>query len=56
MKGFSRFPDEAGGSYKMGYTVIAAAMSLALLVTIPLVADSLSRTLGLFASAFNSLY
>ena len=51
MKGVSRLPAQESGAYRMGYAVIAAALALALIATLPLVADSLPRVLRFAASA-----
>jgi Flp pilus assembly pilin Flp len=48
MKGASRLPASESGAYRMGYAIIAAAMTLALVATVPLVAGSLPRVLHLF--------
>lgn len=47
MKGASRLPASESGAYRMGYAIIAAAMALALVATVPLVAGSLPRMLHL---------
>lgn len=42
-----RLPDEHDGGYATGYAIIAGAMGLVLLLTLPFAADPLTRTLGL---------
>ena len=47
MTGPSRLPDHDDGGYAAGYAVIAGAMGLVLMLTIPLAAEPLTRALGL---------
>lgn len=54
MKVLSRIPARDGGTYRMGYAVIAAALALALFVMLHLAADSLPRTLQLISAALGA--
>ena len=47
----TRLPDQDHSGYATGYTVIAGVMGLALLFTIPLAAEPLTRTLGFLGLA-----
>ncbi|WP_421694305.1 hypothetical protein [Aestuariivirga sp.] len=51
MTGPTRLPDHEDGGYAVGYAVIAAAMALVLLLTIPLAAEPLTRAVGLLVLA-----
>lgn len=56
MKVFSRIPARDGGTYRMGYAVIAGALTLALFAMLHLAAESLPRSLQLITAALGGAY